>query len=182
MHVAIPLRLQIGRLRLRELGIRAGELAFGFVHAPLRVQLRLVDGEMVLHELLLQHGDLVLREPDARVGLPHRGFGLLLARAHLLVVDRRDHLARVDAIAFAHGDADDATAGLGRDEGVVALDPAAHRQHDRLARRRRREHAPARDTRHTRQHDDACHERKLYAFHHRSTFPVWGSHPPPRAL
>src|SRR5437588_230974 len=65
----------------------------------------------------------------ARLGLPDSGGRLVLTRAHLLVIEHGDHLTRLDAIAFPHGDLADPPGGLGGDGGVIALDPSAHRDH-----------------------------------------------------
>ena len=72
---------------------------------------------------------------DPRLGLADGGLGLLLARADLLVVEHRDDLAGLDLIALPHGDLADPSRGLGRDRGVVTLDPPAHRDHARRYRR-----------------------------------------------
>ena len=92
------------------------------------------DAELALAELLVEHGDLVLAQLHARLGLPDGSLGLLLARADLLVVEHGDDLPGLDLVALAHGDLADAPRGLGRDGRVVALDPPAHGDHAGRAR------------------------------------------------
>ena len=82
----------MGGHRLGELRLRGGQPPLRLVDAPLRVGARLPDADLALAELLAEHRDLVLGQAQARLGLPHHGLGLLLARADLRVVEHREHL------------------------------------------------------------------------------------------
>src|SRR6185436_1134789 len=55
-----------------------------------------------------------------------RGLGLLLSRADLLVVEERQHLARLHWVAFADAHLAESAAGLGGHRGVVSLDAPAY--------------------------------------------------------
>jgi len=138
----VPLRLRVRGLGLRKLSVRRGKLALRLIHAALGITARLPDTEPTLLQLLVEHGDLMLGQPHPRLGLTNRGHRLLLARANLLVVEDRDHLPRLDAIAFPHGDLADPPRRLRGDGGVVALDASAHREHARRQRGRREHEAP----------------------------------------
>ena len=110
---------------------------------------RLIHAEPALRSCSLEHGDLVAAGPDARaLGLPApAAVACSLARAHLLVVEHRQHLTRLDAIAFAHGDLADAARSPGRHRRVIALDPPAHRDHAWRNGGRGEEETPGRQTR-----------------------------------
>jgi len=82
-------------------------------------------------------GELGLDRGQPRLGLSDHRLRLLLAGAHLLVVEDGDDGAGLDPIALAHGDLADPAARLRRDRGVVALDPPAHRDHAGAAKKRR---------------------------------------------
>jgi hypothetical protein len=84
----------------------------------------------------------VPRELHAGLGLAHRGLGHLLTGADLLVVQARDHLARLDPVALAHGDLADAAGRLRGYRGIVAFDPAAHGDRARLTFRPGQEEVP----------------------------------------
>ncbi len=94
----------------------------------------------------------MLGQTRARLGLPDSGGRLVLTRAHLLVIEHGDHLTRLDAIAFPHGDLADPPGGLGGDGGVIALDPSAHRDHVWRNCGRSKEETP--NGKHDEAHDD----------------------------
>jgi hypothetical protein len=89
---------------------------------------------------------LVPRELHAGLGLAHRSLGHLLTGADLLVVQARDHLARLVPVALAHGDLADAAGRLRGYRGIVAFDPAAHGDHARLTFRPGQEEVPHPET------------------------------------
>ena len=127
--VALPLRLRVRRLGLRELGLGGGEARLGLVDAALGVGARLIHAELALEKLLVEHGDLVLGDPEPRLGLANGGLGLLLAGADLRVVEHGDDLSGRDLVALPHGDLADPPGRLGPDRGVVPLDSSAHGNH-----------------------------------------------------
>ena len=83
--------------------------------------------QLGLPQLLLQHGDLIARRARPRFELRQRRPRLILARAHLLVVEHRDDVAGLDRIALAHADLEDAAAEFRRHRRLVSLDSAAER-------------------------------------------------------
>src|SRR2546429_8685872 len=105
-----------------------------------------------LSRSLVDPGVLMRAQPPARLGLPDGGGRLLLPRAPLLVIEHGDHLTRLDAIAFPHGDLADPPGGLGGDGGVIALDPSAHRDHVWRNCGRSKEETP--NGKHDEAHDD----------------------------
>ena len=100
----VPLRLGVRGLGLRQLGLGGGQLPLGLADAALRVGARLIHAKPALLQLLVQHGDLVLRQAHSRLGLTDGRRRLPLARANLLVVELGDDLPGLDRIALPHGD------------------------------------------------------------------------------
>src|SRR5207237_5557239 len=121
---------------------RPGGFPAPLVDAAFGIGPRLTHPEPALPQRLLEHGDLMLGQPHPRLGLTNRGHRLLLPRPNLLVVEDRDHLPGLDAIAFPHADLSNSPRRLRGDGGVVALDASAHREHARRQRGRREHEAP----------------------------------------
>jgi hypothetical protein len=105
--------------------LRRGEIRFGLLYTARRVDLRLVGLQLCLMQLLSQDGDLILCGFGSRLGLGEGCPCLVLARAHLFIVEHGNHVAGFDAVALPHADLDHTSAGLRRDRGVVPLDATA---------------------------------------------------------
>jgi hypothetical protein len=134
---------QIAAIGLRLLQLRAGAAGFGLgpgqrslgrrdvrlslTDATFGVQSGLVHAQTTLFKLGLQDGDLMSRATQTGLGLRDVRLRLIHARFELFVVERGDHLAGLDLIAFAHGDLTNAPGGLRGDRRVIALDAAAYR-------------------------------------------------------
>src|SRR2546426_11682395 len=116
-------------LGLGELRLGGGQPSLRLVDAPRGSGARLIHAEPPLPDLFLEHGDLMLGQTRARLGLPDSGGRLVLTRAHLLVIEHGDPLTRLDAIAFTHGYLADPPGALGGDGRGIAFDPSAHRDH-----------------------------------------------------
>jgi hypothetical protein len=143
--VALPPRLGVGGLGPGQLRLGRGQPRFGFADTTLGVGAGLLHADLVLAELLVQHGDLVAGHALPRLGLSHRRLGLLLAGPDLLIVQQRDRLTGLHPVALADRDLADASRGLRGDGGIVALDPSADRDHPRREVGRREEDAPGDD-------------------------------------
>ena len=72
-RLPVPPRLRVRGLGLGQLRLGRRQPPSASLTRPCASTLRLVHPELVLPELLVEHGDLVLGEPHARLGLPHRG-------------------------------------------------------------------------------------------------------------
>jgi hypothetical protein len=90
--------------------------------------------ELRLPHLLFEHRHLVTRGARLRFGVGQGGARLILAGADLVIVQNRNDVARIDGIAFAHADLQDAAAQLGRDRRFIGFDAATERD-DALGRR-----------------------------------------------
>src|SRR5262249_54987497 len=119
---------------------------------------RLIYADGALPKLLVEHGDLMAGEADARLGLTDGRLRLLLTRPDLLVVEHGDDLAGLHRIAFPHGDRANPPGGLRGDGGSVALDATAHRDHARRNAGPSERETPHGNARETEQQDRDGHE------------------------
>ena len=91
-------------LLLREVRLRGRQVRLRLPNAAIRIRRRLARLQLILAQLILQHGDLIARGLRFCLRVDERGPRLIFARAHLRVVEPRDHLARRYGVAFADGD------------------------------------------------------------------------------
>src|SRR5262245_65946145 len=97
----------------------------GLTDATFCVQSGLVHAQTTLFKLGLQDGDLMSRATQTGLSLRDIRLRLIHARFDLFVVERGDHLAGLDLIAFAHGDLTNAPGVLRCDWRVLDMDSAA---------------------------------------------------------
>src|SRR5262249_26692894 len=119
---------------------------------------RLIYADGALPKLLVEHGDLMAGQADARLGLTDGRLRLLLTRPDLLVVEHGDDLAGLHRIAFPDGDLTNPPGGLRGDGGIVALDATAHRDHARRSAGRSEHDTPHGNARETEQQNRGDHE------------------------
>jgi hypothetical protein len=150
ISVLVEQRELIRRLLLRQLRLGLCQVGFRFADPASRIDFRLLGVQLRLSHLLIQHRDLVTRRARLRFRMRQRGAGLILTGANLVIVENRNDVAGLDAVAFADPDLEDAAAQLGRDHRFVGFDAAAQRD-DPLRRCGRGEAAPQH---HRRNRDD----------------------------
>src|SRR5579872_1249699 len=114
-------------LLLNQVRFRSRKVRLGLADATLRIHRRLARLQLILAQLFLQHGDLIPRALHFCLRVGERGARLILLRAHLCVVEPRDHLPRRHGVALAHGDFENFSAGFRRYRGIVAFDAPAER-------------------------------------------------------
>ena len=114
-------------LLLREVRLRGRQVRLRLPNAALRIHRRLARLQLILAQLILQHGDLIARGLRFCLRVGERGPRLIFARAHLRIVEPRDHLAGRYGVALADGDLENFPARLRRHCGIVAFNAPAER-------------------------------------------------------
>ena len=112
-------------LLLLEQRLRRSDLRLGLRDVTGDVGAGLLRLKVRAAQLRLHDRDLLLGGVGAGAGRLDGGGRLLSLRANLGIVERRDHLTGLDAVAFLHVDRGDPSRSLGRDRGVVAFDASA---------------------------------------------------------
>ena len=125
--IAVEFREPQRRLLLDEVRFRGRQVRLRLPDAALRIHRRLAGLQLILAQLVLQHGDLIARALHFCLRVGERGPRLIFFRAHLRIVEPRDHLAGRYGVAFAHGDFENFPAGFRRHRGIVAFNASAER-------------------------------------------------------